>query len=223
MMTLRPWRPMRWYHLQCAVLLWLLAACATTEPPSYVRGDLLLAEDFSAGYGWDNRAQDGVIIGTQDGAYQMRVDIREFVRAFNDRTHTNVIIEVEALQRAPDINNAFGLICRGNPAETNASGYYFLIGSDGTYSIRKGVDNDLQPLVAWDQSSLIRTGAATNTLRAICIDDVLALYVNDRLVAQTRDQSYRSGFAGFVAAAADGGVIEVTFDDLRIWAGALPE
>lgn len=212
--------PLLWAAL--ALLGLLLSGCAPAPIVPYSLGNLLLEEDFSQGYGWDAETTGGVTIGVRDGAYRMRADVSQYVRGFNAERHTDVVIEVDALQLSPDERNAFGVICRGNPAATNASGYYFLIGSDGSYSIRKGVGSDLEPLVAWERSSVVRRGAAANTLRVACIGDHLALYVNERQVAQARDTTYQGGFAGFVVAAAEGQVIEAVFDDLRIWEAFSP-
>jgi len=108
------------------------------------------------------------------------------------------------------------VVCRASAGEDNASGYYFLIGGDGSYSIRKGRD-DIDALVSWARSDVINRGAGSNTIRAVCMGDYLALYVNGEFIADAHDNTYRGGFVGFVAAAAEGTIVEIAFDNLRIW------
>ncbi len=48
------------------------------------------------------------------------------------------------------------------------------------------------------------------------MDDYLALYANGEFVAEVRDSTYQLGNVGFVVAVAEGGVIDVTFDNLTI-------
>ncbi|MDX1994750.1 MAG: hypothetical protein SF029_20370 [bacterium] len=204
------------------LLMILLAGCGGRNFQAET-GELLLEEDFSTGYGWEENASGGVEIGVQNGVYRMRTDVNQYVRGFGTARHADAIIDVEALQRTPDENNAFGIICRGGLSADTGSGYYFLIGANGSYAILKGTNGDPQPLVDWARSGAVREGAGTNLIRAVCVGDRLALYVNDELVAQTTDTSYQSGYTGFVVAAGRGTVAEIAFDNLRVWEAHLPE
>ncbi len=83
-----------------------------------------------------------------------------------------------------------------------------------------GEGDSVSPLVDWTDSSKINQGQTTNTIVAVCIDNYLALYVNGDFLAESTDSSYTSGFAGFAAAAFEGGSTDVAFDDLTISVGS---
>jgi hypothetical protein len=205
------------------ILGWLLlltsAACRSQPTQRYTMGELLLQEDFSQAFGWDAFTFNDIQIGVRDGVYEMRSNVREYVRGFNERIHRNVVIEVESRQFSSEVNNAYGVVCRASPGNA-ASGYYFLIGADGTYSIRRGRDDQVEALVSWNHSSAINAGTSKNIIRAICADDYLALYVNGDFVADAYDNTFKSGFAGFAVAVSQAGDIDVTFDNLKIWNAA---
>lgn len=207
--------------MRIMLLVWgvLLAACRPGPMAGYTLGEVLLVDDFSQGFDWEARAADGVEIGAANGAYRIRSNTTQYVRGFNGHMHDDVVIEVDALHLTANNNNAFGIMCRATRGDYSSAGYYFLIGSDGTYSIRLGRGGDVVALVSWQRSSAIHRGAASNRLRVICVGDYLALYVNDQFVADVRDRTYRSGVAGFVAATAANTTLEVAFDNLTMWRG----
>jgi hypothetical protein len=144
------------------------------------------------------------------------------VRGFNPSADTvaDSIIEVQTMQFSAHDNNAYGIICRG-ALNNSAAGYYFLIGGDGSYSIRKGQDDDAKALVRWSRTTAINRDSNKNTIKAVCIEDYLALYINDKFVADTHDSAFKSGYPGFVVAVSQGHEIDVTFDDLVIHEAAL--
>jgi hypothetical protein len=209
----------RWLVLGTLVLL-LFTGCQTAPRAQYALGTLLYQDDFSQPYHWDAFQQDNIQIGVKDGAYEIRSDVRNFVRGFNDQMDNNVVIEVNARQFSTENNNAFGVICRGSLGDA-AAGYYFLIGGDGTYSIRRGRGDQIEALVAWSRTGAVHTGTDKNVIRVVCVDNYLALYVNGDLVADAYDSSFQKGFTGFAAAVTQGGTIDVTFDNLKIWSATL--
>jgi hypothetical protein len=200
-----------------------LGACQSTPSRNYILGDVLLEEEFTNTFDWDNRVAGDVRIGVDNGDYRMRANVNQYVRGFNNQRHSNVVIEVDTLQRSPEETNAYGVVCRASATDGRSTGYYFLIGADGTYSIRKGVDGDVEALVSWAHSDVIDNGPGPNTIRAVCVEDYLALYVNDQFIADTRDTSYRTGYAGFAVATRQGTAIDVAFDNLMIWSASLAQ
>lgn len=196
-----------------------VAGCATGNQPSalFVLDDQVLREDFTRTFDWDNRAEGGVSIGVDDGVYRMRSNTSQYVRGFINQRYTNVVIEVEGVQLSAERNNAYGVICRGSPGAYNASGYYFLIGGDGSYSIRKGRGGEVEPLINWARTDAVNGGTARNVLRVICVEDYLALWVNEQFVAEVRDDAYQGGFMGFAVATEAETRIDIAFDDLTIW------
>ncbi len=205
---------------------WVLGGCigmasAPRVPErDYAQGELLYTESFDAVGGWPTYNRDGLRLQVTDGAYQGTISHSYYVWALNAQPHDDVILEISTLQSTDDGKNGYGLVCRADPMN-DGDGYYFLIGGDGTFSIRRGRGADVEALVSWQRTDAIRTGASPNTLRAVCIDDYLALYVNGRFVADARDTLYRQGVAGVAMVTAEGRPLSVAFDNLKAYRGTL--
>ncbi|MBE2269452.1 MAG: hypothetical protein IAE80_14550 [Anaerolinea sp.] len=199
-------------------VLMALAACAPTASARYILSDTIQREDFDAGYVWEDRINraDGVEFRVEDGTYRARTIQTGFVAALNAQTHTDVVIEVETTQLSDFRNNAYGILCRADPSN-NGNGYYFLISGDGYFSLRRGVAERVESLIEWTRARAINQDRGINRLRAVCIGDYLALYINGTFVGEARDSRYASGFAGLTAAVAEGGQADISFDDLTIW------
>ena len=210
-----------------ASLIFVTAACSTAST-DYVLGDTLLQEDFSEASAWENFTAEDVVLQVSDGIYQAQTGPGGYTWGLNETEHTDVVIEVTANQTSVYENNAYGVMCRADPSN-NGDGYYFLVSGDGFYSIRKGEAESVSPLVDWTSHSTVNTGQARNTIRAVCIGNYLALYVNDRFLAEAEDSSYSIGYAGLsVAAFTDESATnvgpanaDITFDNLTIWAASL--
>ena len=71
-------------------------------------------------------------------------------------------------------------------------GYYFLISGDGHYTIRWSNGRSLDDIIPVGYSDAIQRDAG-NRLRAVCIGDYLALWINDVFVAEARDGRGRAG------------------------------
>lgn len=201
----------------------VLIGCQPTNTPSktFSLGEVVFQDDFSSPYDWDNRSAGRVQIGVDDGAYRMRSDSTAYVRGFNNEVHENVLIEVETLQLTSPENNAYGIVCRASPSDTSSNGYYFLIGGDGSYSIRKGRGGNVEPLINWARTDTINRGVAHNVIRVLCVDNYLALYINGEFVAETYDDSFQSGFLGFALATSADTFTEVAFDNLTVWSASI--
>jgi hypothetical protein len=197
-----------------------ISGCSGAATRQYATGALLVDEDFTNGYGWDNKKQGEVEIDVEDGAYVMRANVNQYVRGFNSQMNGDVVIEVRARQLSEEQTNAYGVVCRASQANNN-TGYYFLVGGDGTYSIRRGQDGEVDDLVSWAYSGAVNRGSAANLIRAVCIGDYLALYVNGQFVAEARDSSFKRGFTAFTVATKKNTTIEVVFDDFKMWEGTL--
>jgi len=200
-------------------MILLLGACGSPSQ-EYETGDVLLTESFNEAAAWETYIADGVDFQVVDGAYHVQTGDDGYIWGLNDAEHDNVVIEVTANQASSFENNAYGVMCRADTSN-NGDGYYFLISGDGYYAISKGQGEDVNEIVEWATSSAINQGQASNTIRAVCIDNYLALYVNGKFVADTEDSDYASGYAGFAATAFEGGRTDITFDNLTITAASL--
>lgn len=184
--------------------------------------DLVTEDAFDDPGGW--RSFDGgpdLYMNAEDGVYRIRLNTRQYVWAQSPMRYQDSIIEVEARQLSDFDHNAFGIACRLDMGNSGR-GYYFLIGGDGYYTIRWSNGRSLDDIVLARPSEAINRRGAANRIRAVCIEDYLALWINGRFVAEARDQRAAHGAVGLAAAMNyQGKSLEIIFYDLRIWDAAL--
>lgn len=197
----------------------LLVGCGGASN-KYETGEVLLTESFNEAAAWETYVSDTVDFQVTDGVYRVQTEDGGYIWGLNETEHSDVVIEVTSTQESSHDNNAYGVMCRSDTSN-NGDGYYFLISGDGYYSISKGEGEDVNQLVDWKSSSAINKGQASNTIRAVCIENYLAMYVNDKFLADVEDSDYTTGFAGFAATAFDGGNTDISFDNLTITAASL--
>jgi hypothetical protein len=92
-----------------------------------------------------------------------------------------------------------------------------VIGSDGSYAIRKMSGGEFESLVDWTETDVINPGRAWNRLRARCAGNELSLWANDVLLASTVDGEHADGDVALSAGTFDEGNIRIQFDDLAIY------
>lgn len=201
------------------VLVGLLAACGGPSQ-EVALGDELLSESFGEESAWETYLDDGIALQVVDGAYRVQTGDDGYIWGLNEAPHDDVVIEVTSDQLSTYENNAYGVMCRADTSN-NGDGYYFLISGDGYYTISKGEGEDVTQLVEWTANSAINTGQESNTIRAVCIGNYLAMFVNDKFLAEIEDSAYTSGYAGFAATAFEGGDTDITFDNLTITAASI--
>lgn len=126
---------------------------------------------------------------------------------------------VEATEQATEVAEASGSVLSIEAA--NGDGYLFLIQGTGSFAIMRSRGRDLTPLVDWTPSDKIKAGLERNELRAVCMGNYLAFYINGEFVGDATDSTFESGQVALLASASTrlGAVIE--FDDLTVSA-ALP-
>ncbi len=188
---------------------------------SVVVGETLLQEDFSSDDAWEfYQDEQGARLQVTNGAYRMQLDSSGYIWGVNETVHSDVVITVDATHHSADEGNGYGVMCRADTTN-NGDGYYFIVASDGFYSISLGTGDTVDPIVEWDTSSAIRRGAATNRIQAVCVGNYFALYVNDQFVAEVYDNTFSRGFAGFSVAVFGDTPVDASFDNLTISAATL--
>ncbi len=98
----------------------------------------------------------------------------------------------------------------------NGDGYLFLLEGTGRFAIMRARGRSVVPLRDWASADVIRKGPAQNTIRAVCLNDYLALYVNGTFLGDVIDDTYTGGQVGLVAAAAGRLGVTVEFDNLTV-------
>jgi len=213
------------FSAQCTalllVVLFALTACAGGRPSQDIQaGDLILSDDFDAAGTWDTYDSGEIVMDVKGGFFRLDIPSDGYYLALDNRRQTDVILEIDARALTQDRANGYGLMCRADGA---GDGYYFLLGSDGSASIRRGRGREVEALMAWTKTSAVQSGSARNTLRAICIGQYLALWVNGQFVGDVRDSLYSAGSTAIVGITArDGERLTVDFDQLRGYAPLLP-
>lgn len=187
-----------------------------TEAPD-LSSNVLFQDDFSnSSSGWDRVDEAGGLTDYADGVYRMVVNEENSDIWANPGLNFNdVHIEVDATKVGGDDNNDFGLICRYMDTENF---YFMIISSDGYYGIGKVVAGD-QQLIGSDSmppSNEINQGNAANHLRADCVGNKLALYVNGELLAEHEDSQFSSGDVGLMAGSFDVAGTEIHFDNFVV-------
>ena len=137
----------------------------------------------------------------------------------------NVSVETTATVQEGNDDNWYGVACR---IDQFGSGYAFLVGSDGFWTITRIDGRSLFLLEPWQQNDAIKTGHATNQLHGYCLDDYLSFYVNDEfvgdfMVEESDDRINRVGGVGLVAGGIEGDTVVVVFDDLTATSAELKD
>ena len=117
---------------------------------------------------------------------------------------------------AADDTDAASAEEEAEPNLANGDGYLFLIRGEGTYAILRARGRNITPLVSWTQSDVINQGPGRNELRAVCMGDYLALYVNGEFMADATDDTFSSGQIGLAASASNRLGVQVEFDNLAV-------
>jgi hypothetical protein len=172
-------------------------------------------ERDAAGFEVFTAEGEAALFRVSDGALEGAVvPDRGYIWSLNDESHRDVIINATVQMTEGDLGSAYGVICR---ADSAGNGYYFLVSSDGAYSIQAAtpVREAFFPLVDWTPSDAVNFGYRANELRVVCVEDYLALFINDVFVAETFDPEFTEGRLG-VALGAVRATLWVRFDDILL-------
>ncbi len=185
-------------------------------------GKVLLQDDFSdPDSGWPTSSSEDSEVGYRNGQY--RIDVKSAnweTWAYAGEDFDDVIVEVDITKVSGDNTSDFGVLCRYQDKD---HAYQFAIGADGYYQIFRWEPDDEKMLLGdgeWLSSDAIREGNATNHLRAECVGDTLALYVNGTLIGAVRDTAYTHGDIALAVGTYDHGGTDVRFDNLVVYAPA---
>ena len=201
------------------LLILSLAACQTSLVTDLTvrSGGILFKDDFfDPTSGWPRAVS---AYGSEDyvaGRYLILVNSPRYnLWAVPGRTFTDVRVEVDATPLAGPEANRIGIVCRyRNPQNY----YFFVISSDGYYTIGKTLDGTTsllgQDMMAF--SNVILQGKGPNHIRFDCIGASLAGYINGQALAGTSDADLESGDAGLVAGTFDTGGVAIAFTNFRV-------
>lgn len=192
-----------------------LPTLTATLIPDNSQNSILFADDFSdPNSGWPTvqNAQGGY--GYQQDGYHIFVnEIDAVFWAKTNRVDDNVSITVDARPVTEGSNGYYGLLCR---IRDDQNFYYFVIRSNGDYTIGKYKNAEFLPFFDWRQSNEIKQGNQTNRLEANCTGNMLRFYVNNVMLSEVNDTDFTSGYSGMVAATLDAQGFEAIFNNYLI-------
>lgn len=195
-----------------------------TEAPSPTPDPVIFRDDFSStSSGWPSTNDLDGSADYKDGGYEMTVkDVESGYWAGPDLAdQSNVTILVDATNIGTSTDNDFGIVCRAQDA---ANQYLFLISTDGYAVIGKFKDGSFSNISSeeWVQTPAIYQGNVLNTIRADCVDNTFALYVNGELVATATDNDFSSGMVGLTVGSWKDTGVAVLFDNFVVTENNIP-
>jgi hypothetical protein len=202
-----------------AALTLLISSCS---PYSSVEGAevvYLFRDGFTdTDGGWETVENEFGSTGYYNGAYRIFINQPDYYLWSNprDQVFIDVRIEVDATKMAGPDTNDIGVICR---YKDPGNFYVFSISSDGYYGVSKFINGEEQ-WIGMEAPQLdnvtIRTGTATNHIRADCIQQKLSLHVNGKHLIDVIDGDLSQGNVGLIAGTWDTPGTDVLFDNFLV-------
>lgn len=187
-------------------------------------GELLYSDDYSdPASGWYSNGFDQAVMEYVQEGYRITLNsANSGAWAYSGQSFSNVRLEVTATKLGgADDSNWFGLMCRLQTIESQASFYAFIISSDGFYGIGKQVNNSPFALISADKmqfSNAVIEGDNTNLIAAECVGNRLSIYVNGVLLAEVEDADLNGGQAGLIVGTFAEPGAQILFDDFAAYA-----
>jgi hypothetical protein len=189
----------------------------TLTPQSAANFTLSRKDDFEHGVFWYTFSSNDYTLEVANGKYHV---INNLLGAIIWSTQNDDLadarLEVDVWRDGGPDDGLFGVTCRYQ----DGNNYYALMVSpNGFYGIlrmKDGVETYLAQGTA--EKGIIITRGDPNHLRADCVGQTLALYVNDKKLAEAQDISFTSGNVGLVVGnrITEAGT-DVRFDNFAIW------
>lgn len=187
------------------------------DAPDTSAWELALEDDFSdpdSGFHVDEYAHGRWRYN--DGVYSIEVRKSEWIMHTSRGDFGDFVVEVD--MRAQQPHGCAGLVLRVR--EEGNQYYTFNVCTDGNYSFDKlesyeDEQSEWATLHTWETSEHIRTGAATQHLRVIGVDNAFWLYANDQLLAHVEDTDapFDQGAIGMQVTNFGGGATEANGSD----------
>jgi Raf kinase inhibitor-like YbhB/YbcL family protein len=193
---------------------------AQDEQPAGEAWELVYIDDFEdPESGWERYREYDGILDYEEGGYRMMVDVPENLFWVNaNQEYSDVRVEVDVKVIGGPESNHYGVLCRLGGEDYDH--YFFLISSDGTYSIGKQKGWEVEVLAeSSDPSEVINKEIEEyNHIRADCHGDRLSLFVNDELLLDVRDSDLLKGDEGLLAGTRGEAGVDIYFDNIEVYA-----
>jgi hypothetical protein len=157
------------------------------------------------------------------GAYHVRAESDNLVTwggPLDGQAFGDFFVEVEAELIGGPAYSEQGLLFR---QVDDSNFYYFTVGNEGYYALKKLIDGVWETVIDWQPSELITSGEdAYNILGVLAEGDQITLVVNDNLLATVEDATFASGRVALSVGTFEEGGVEVAFDNLVLWERTAP-
>jgi hypothetical protein len=213
---------LRSYFLLILILTLATSACqlsnpfASTPTPAVQPGETLFYDDFTnPASGWEHFTSAEGTMDYDGSGYRFLVNaLQANFWSTPGKSFRDVRLEVDVAKLNGPDENRIGLLCRF----VEGNYYFFMVSSDGYYTVGKYIggnviqlgQNEMQP------DSAINTGTAINHLRADCVGNNLAFFVNGNLVARAQDTDFVEGDVGLLAGTFSQPGVDVLFDNFVV-------
>lgn len=191
---------------------------ASTPVPQNPSGQVLFQDDFSdPNSGWPADADTDKSASYSNGQYLLQaLSTKQDVWAHPGQSFGDVRVEVDATKSSGPEDNSFGLVCR---FVDNDNFYFFVVSSDGYQAIGKYQAGQFSYLSAdkMQSTSNVKSGTATNHLRADCIGSTLTLYINGQQTSSVTDSSFSTGDVGVIVGTFDTPNVGILFDNFVVY------
>ncbi len=164
----------------------------------------IFTDDFLSDVnGWNLQSSPGMYaVALDQGKLTMEIEQHKLLwePLPGERSFSNFVLTVNAVQAKGDQNNGYGVYIRGtaNQISDLAIYYRFELYGDGSYAIFKGVLDSTGHsssiiLAGYTRNPSIQSYGKLNHLMIIARGSTLSFIVNDQLLKTISDRSYQSG------------------------------
>jgi len=95
--------------------------------------------------------------------------------------------------------------------------YAFLVKSDGSFSLNKFVNGEVNSLINDKIKSFGSSRWKRTKLGVLVQDDSISLLIDNKIAAQVTDGSLAEGDIALIAASHEDGPVQISFDNLKMW------
>lgn len=186
-----------------------------TATPVPQPGDLLFSDTFDDNsHNWEAKYANAATFHVQDGSLTGEVTAAHVLYwAIQRGQYKDVDLTFDAT-RVEGLNSEtmYGGICR---YQDNNNFYLFEIGN-ASYSIQHLDNGTWRPIVDWKNSGAIHPGKATNSLRIICVGDMLQMWANGTKLVTVHYPGLKDGIFGLTDGTFATKEVKVNFDNVTV-------
>ena len=199
----------------------LIVACDAVEVPLPGASKTLFHDEFVQGFTGNWQLESDELGSTAIVPEQLLIELNApnliQYTTLSEPTFSDFILEVEAGLNNGSLASTYGVLFRMQSPEEF---YRFAITGDGMYLLERHDLNGAAVIFTedWRGTAAINKGhGLRNILRVEADGPRIAIYVNDTLLEEVTDSSYRSGNIALSAGTFDGAGTQVSFDNVSVY------